>query len=721
VKVQAEDCANVPLVLTDQADYAPGSTALILGSGFLPNEIVILQVIHTDDVPDIGDGDLPYAVETDGTGCFSAAWYVDPANATNSSFKLTADDVGGLHAETTFTDATPGVDLEYYTVPETQSLTLDVNAGGSISFVQYVIAKGGSQDNVGFQVVLKTNGLSPWVTTDPAVLDIPALPMHEDFLTFWTVTITVPAGTLPGSYDLGQVKGTKVDPNPGVQVGDGHGTNVILNVHPQPNTPPVLSPIPNQTTPWGDLVSFTATATDSDIPAQTLTFSLDAGAPAGASITPDGVFTWVPNSHQLGDNYVTIRVTDNGTPPLSAFETIDILVTPRPTTLVESGSSAQYSDPSLVTATLTDTETGAPISGETINFTLGTQTGSASTINGIAASPIILTQGPGTYTANAYFAGDPCYLLSSASNPSYTIRKEDARATYTGVLFASTASSTSTTATVALSATIQDISALPLDPAYDSYPGDIRNANVTFVNVVTNIDPITLIPTVTLTPIATVPVGLIGTDLKTGSANYNWTTSTGTYTIGVVVGNYYTAGTLGDTAVIQVSTGGGTGFITGGGYLTMAASAGLYPGALGTKANFGFNVKYNKGGTNLQGSMNAIVRNNGQVYQIKANAMQSLSVDSSVTVAHPYPTAVFTAKANITNITDPAHPVSLDNGGNSTLQVTMTDRGEPGSADSIAITLLNKSGGMSFSSDWNGVKTIEQVLGKGAGNLQVHN
>jgi hypothetical protein len=51
----------------------------------------------------------------------------------------------------------------------------------------------------------------------------------------------------------------------------------------------------------------------------------------------------------------------------------------------------------------------------------------------------------------------------------------------------------------------------------------------------------------------------------------------------------------------------------------------------------------------------------------------------------------------------------------------MTDRGEPGSADSIAITLLNKSGGMSFSSDWNGVKTIEQVLGKGAGNLQVHN
>ena len=46
----------------------------------------------------------------------------------------------------------------------------------------------------------------------------------------------------------------------------------------------------------GDVISFTATATDSDLPTQMLTFSLDpAGLPAGASINPsNGVFTWQP-------------------------------------------------------------------------------------------------------------------------------------------------------------------------------------------------------------------------------------------------------------------------------------------------------------------------------------------------------------------------------------------------------------------------------------------
>ncbi len=60
--------------------------------------------------------------------------------------------------------------------------------------------------------------------------------------------------------------------------------------------------------------------------------------------------------------------------------------------------------------------------------------------------------------------------------------------------------------------------------------------------------------------------------------------------------------------------------------------------------------------------------------------------------------------------------VSVD--GNATLQVTMTDAGEPGSSDSIAVTVWNKSGGVWFASAWDGTKTTEQLLG--GGNLQVH-
>lgn len=40
-------------------------------------------------------------------------------------------------------------------------------------------------------------------------------------------------------------------------------------------------------------------------------------------------------------------------------------------------------------------------------------------------------------------------------------------------------------------------------------------------------------------------------------------------------------------------------FITGGGYMAMQNSAGLYPGSPGTNNNVGFNVQYDHAGTRL--------------------------------------------------------------------------------------------------------------------------
>jgi len=90
------------------------------------------------------------------------------------------------------------------------------------------------------------------------------------------------------------------------------------------NAAPVLAAIGNQTVTEETLLTFTATATDADVPAQSLTFSLDAGAPAGASITSGGVFTWTPTEAQgPSTNAVTVRVSDGVT---SDFETIQIVV-----------------------------------------------------------------------------------------------------------------------------------------------------------------------------------------------------------------------------------------------------------------------------------------------------------------------------------------------------------------------------------------------------------
>ena len=94
------------------------------------------------------------------------------------------------------------------------------------------------------------------------------------------------------------------------------------------NVAPVLAAIGNKSVNEGSLLTFTATATDADLPANTKTFSLDAGAPAGATINATtGVFTWTPTEAQGGSSYnVTVRVTDNGSPALNDFETISVTV-----------------------------------------------------------------------------------------------------------------------------------------------------------------------------------------------------------------------------------------------------------------------------------------------------------------------------------------------------------------------------------------------------------
>lgn len=91
------------------------------------------------------------------------------------------------------------------------------------------------------------------------------------------------------------------------------------------NTPPVLNPIGNQQTKASNPLVFTATATDNE--SQNLTFTIDTGAPAGTHINANtGVFTWTPTGTQTGQHHITIRVWDDGNPPLNDYETFTITV-----------------------------------------------------------------------------------------------------------------------------------------------------------------------------------------------------------------------------------------------------------------------------------------------------------------------------------------------------------------------------------------------------------
>src|SRR5205807_1184003 len=101
---------------------------------------------------------------------------------------------------------------------------------------------------------------------------------------------------------------------------------VTLTVNPV-NDAPVLDTIGNRTIDEQTLLTFTAHATDVDVPANALTFSL-VGAPEGATISAaTGAFSWTPTEAQGPADYrFTVRVTDSGTPTLSDEEAIAVTV-----------------------------------------------------------------------------------------------------------------------------------------------------------------------------------------------------------------------------------------------------------------------------------------------------------------------------------------------------------------------------------------------------------
>src|SRR6185503_12623092 len=99
-------------VSTDKPDYSPGQTVIITGSGFWPNEIVTLQVVHIDGGAEGGEGHEPWNVAADEEGNFTSQWFVSPDDSLGATFLLTALGNGsGLTAQTTFTDK-PAANLD---------------------------------------------------------------------------------------------------------------------------------------------------------------------------------------------------------------------------------------------------------------------------------------------------------------------------------------------------------------------------------------------------------------------------------------------------------------------------------------------------------------------------------------------------------------------------------------------------------------------------------
>jgi Bacterial Ig domain/Putative Ig domain len=169
---------------------------------------------------------------------------------------------------------------------------------------------------------------------------------------------------------------------------DGPGTYAVTTVVTDNGTPPLsatnsftvtvneINSAPNLTVPSDQTInelttlSVSASATDSDIPANVLTFSL-ISSPSGMSINPtSGAISWTPTEAQgPGTNIITVAVTDDGTPPLSATNSFKVVVNEvnaAPVLPIQTNLTIAE----LATMLVTNTATDSDIPSNTLSYLL---------------------------------------------------------------------------------------------------------------------------------------------------------------------------------------------------------------------------------------------------------------------------------------------------------------------------------------------------------------
>ena len=161
-------------------------------------------------------------------------------------------------------------------------------------------------------------------------LTFTATASDDDALIF-SLDGTVPSGaaiTDDGNFTWTPTESQDGDHTITVQVTDGSLTDsetLTVTVN-EVNVAPVLNTIDDQTVNELVELTFTATASDTDVVdnvVNTLIFSFDGTVPSGAAITDDGNFTWIPTESQVGSHDITVQVTDGS---LTDSETLTVTV-----------------------------------------------------------------------------------------------------------------------------------------------------------------------------------------------------------------------------------------------------------------------------------------------------------------------------------------------------------------------------------------------------------
>jgi hypothetical protein len=145
--------------------------------------------------------------------------------------------------------------------------------------------------------------------------------------------------------------------------------------------------------------------------------------------------------------------------------------------------------------------------------------------------------------------------------------------------------------------------------------------------------------------------------------------------------------------------------------------------------NFGFTMKYNKTGTNLQGNINIIYRApNNKIYQIKSNAVNSLTPNDIGTAGRQ---ATINSKAEFREIRG-TQVIVLKGNLDLTVVAFESSTDKTGKSDKISVRLINPAGGtfgdgnyvaagLIFTNDLNASTGASMQTQLSGGKIQVRN
>ena len=139
------------------------------------------------------------------------------------------------------------------------------------------------------------------------------------------------------------------------------------------NEAPVLETIAGQGGVLGEEIQFTAIASDPDLPANPLTFSLTGDVPTGAAIDPQtGLFTWTPTAPDIAAGVVVVNVTVSDGTALSDTQAVSITVSDSDFGTIPVGVDLVVSADDIVG----ELAAGSSVAAADITFTSATVNGS---------------------------------------------------------------------------------------------------------------------------------------------------------------------------------------------------------------------------------------------------------------------------------------------------------------------------------------------------------